>query len=158
MQLKVQPPKKNIFPVLMKLRSNNQNEFRHQIVARLKKITSEKNAKELSDLIKQFKKEFISDFFFYIDYLNNALRNILFKEKANLHHLLNDFIFLAQIGDAFTLELLKKVLGYFENDQQAYKLLKDEVRKLEERVDRLEKRSDDFKLFPMLEIIDHWID
>lgn len=147
------------FPVLLKLRADNSQEFRHQIVARIKRITSEKNEKEFSELLNQFRKEFISDFYFYIDYLNEALKNLLFKEDKLDHYLLfNHFIFLAQIGDSYTLELLKKVLPYFEKDASSHQRLTSELNSLEERVQKIEDQSENFKLYPMIEIIDTWID
>ncbi len=146
------------FPVLMKLRSENQSEFRHQIIARLKNIAGDKGLRDFIEILSQFRKEFITDSYFYIDVLNDVIKNLIVKENVNLKSLLNQFIFIAQIGDAHTHELLKKILSVFSHDAKARSELQQSMLSLENKIKRFEKDSDNFKLYPMLEIEDQWME
>ncbi|HEO65704.1 MAG TPA: hypothetical protein ENI73_07525 [Spirochaetes bacterium] len=146
------------FPVLMKLRSENQGEFRHQIMARLKNIASDKDLTDFVAILSQFRKEFITDSCFYIDVLNDVVRNLLAHEKKSLQGLLDQFVFIAEIGDTHTHELLNKVLNVFARDNDALSRLQKSMLSLENKLRRFEKDSDDFKLYPMLEIEDQWME
>ncbi|GMT50002.1 MAG: hypothetical protein IEMM0008_1541 [bacterium] len=146
------------FPVLMKLRSENQSEFRHQITARLKNIAGDKGLRDFVEILSQFRKEFITDSCFYIDVLNDVVKNLLAHEKKSLQGLLDQFIFIAQIGDVHTHELLKKVLSVFDRDNKALSRLQQSMLSLENKLKRFEKDSDNFKLYPMLEIEDQWME
>ncbi len=146
------------FPVLMKLRSENQSEFRHQIMARLKNIASDKDITDFEAILGQFRKEFITDSCFYIDVLNDVVKNLLVHEKKSLQGLLDQFIFIAEIGDTHTHELLTKILSIFGRDNDALSILQQSMLSLENKLKRFEEDSDDFKLYPMLEIEDQWME
>lgn len=146
------------FPVLTKLCSDNHYEFKHQLIAQLKRISSEKNVEEFNELMIQFKKELINDSPLYIESLNDVVRNLLLKPKLKITHLYKHFLFLAQIGDTYTAELLKKILPYFQRDSSALEELRWNIKNLGKRLRQYEADSDELKLFPMIEIFDQWID
>lgn len=146
---------KDRYSILMKLRTINHQEFRHQLSAQLKRIASEKNLEQLALLLDQFKKDFITDFSFYIDDINEILRNLLLGAKDNFSQFYRPFIFLAQIGDSYTLDLLKKTLSYI-NEPHAKSELEKVIQELENKLHLLEERFYEFKLFPIVDVMDQW--
>ncbi len=149
---------KNDFNILMKLRSENHREFRFQIISRLNKISSAKDYISFCEILNQFKKEFITDTIFFIDNINDILRNLILSDKINFKNLYKELLFIAQIGDNYTIDLLYKVLDKFEKDETKHKELQKSIDQLETRLRRFEEEFDELGLYPMLDIYDKWMD
>ena len=146
------------YPVLVQLKNENNHEFRHQIIAELKRISSEKEVNDFYDLLNQFKKEFIQDSYFYIDQLNEVIKNLFYIDNINPQYIYKPLLFLSQIGDNNTLELIKKNIGLFAPYNKFYEELIQSCKILENRLKRMEEEADDYKLYPMTEIIDQWME
>ena len=145
------------FPILMKLNNSNEVEFRHQLQATMKRIASKKDLNEFVRLLDQFKKEFINHSFFYLDDINEVIKNLTYNKNLNFAQHYKQFSFIAQIGDTYTSELLQKILSSMK-DAHARTDLENEIDKMNDRLNRLEARSEEFNLYPMVDILDQWVD
>ncbi|MDH4128678.1 MAG: hypothetical protein OEV44_08000 [Spirochaetota bacterium] len=146
------------YSTLNKLRLDNKFEFRYQILSELKRISCEKNIPEFNNLLNQFKKEFINDSYFFIDQLNETIKNLMYAPKEDLKTLYNQFIFLAQLGDIYTLNLLKKIISLLNKRMDDTYNLEKAIENLENRLRQFEKEFDSLKLYPMIDIFDQWME
>lgn len=144
--------------MLKNLRLENNFEFRYQLISKLKRIANRRNIEEFKEVLTEFKKELINESHFYIDDLNEILRNILILDRVDFRILIDDFIFLANIGDHYTYDLLKKAAEKLKGHQDEMERLQIAMMDLEEQIMKLEEESEELRLYPMDDIIDKWLD
>lgn len=143
---------------LNELRIENKNEFRYQLISKLKNIAAKRSHEDFQEIISQFKKELITESYFYIDYLNEILRNIIIKNKIDFRIVLPELLFICQIGDHYSYDLLKKATELLKGHQKEMEELQLGMLQLEEQIIKLEEESEELRLYPMDDIVDRWLD
>lgn len=151
-----QTVKKVDWDELLRLRLEYPKEFRYQMISHLKAILLNQDLKTLGQFFRRFKKDLIQDSFFYVEVLNEILKDFLLKDKVGMGFLLYEFSFFVQIGDLLTLSLLKGSLRYFDSERSQD--CQKQLELLENRIELYQEDLKGLKLYPMREILDEWMD
>ena len=144
--------------LLAKLKRENLDEFRHQVVQALKQVASDANTDVFMDILDSFKKEIIYESYFYIDFINEAILKIYEQDKVNIIFILDQLIFIAKIGDINTLELMDRILGETSKKEKYYNMLYKAYYELERRIVALESKIVGVKLKPVEKRFKVWLD
>jgi hypothetical protein len=139
---------------LLELKERNLVEFHHQLRVAIKRAY-EYPFSYLMGLLKQFFQEVSRNGIFYIDVINDNLEFFL-KQEENLQGVVLILKIMEPICDVRTL----KILGALNKNLNFYEDLQEEVRVIYEsisnRILEIEKKVQDYKLFPLKDIIVQW--
>jgi hypothetical protein len=146
------------YRLLLKLKRDNVEEFRYQIVHSLQQVASEMDTDGFIDIIDTFRKEIIYESHFYIDFINEAILKIYEEDKINIIFILDQIIFICKIGDINTLELVDRILNETSKKEKFYNSLLKAKNELERRIETLEKKLEGVILKPIEKHFEHWVD
>jgi hypothetical protein len=144
--------------MLAKLKRENIDEFRHQVVQTLKQVASDADTDIFIDILETFKKEVVYESYFYIDFINEAILKIYEQDKVNVIFILDQLIFVSKIGDVNTLELMDRILGETSKKEKYYNMLYKAYYELERRIAALESKIVGAKLKPVEKRFNIWLD
>ena len=165
-QVKVLPPESSVryrnVPtkdrLLTRLKRENIEEFRYQIVHALQQVASDMDVDGFIDIIDSFMKEIIYESHFYIDFINEAILKIYEEDKVNVIFILNQLLFICKVGDVNTLELIDRILNETGKKEKYYDKLQHARDELDRRIEALENKLEGIKLKPIEKHFDHWLD
>jgi hypothetical protein len=146
------------YRLLTKLKKENLEEFRYQIVHALQQVASDIDTDGFIDIITTFKKEIIYEAYFYIDFINEAILKIYEEDRVNVIFILDQLIFICKLGDANTLELMQRIVSETPKKEKYKHSLEKAKNELERRIDALEKKIEGITLKPVEKKFNHWLD
>ncbi len=146
------------YRLLARLKKENLEEFRYQIVHALKQVATDLDPDGFIDIIETFKREIIYESYFYIDFINEAILKIYDEDRVNIIFILDQILFICKIGDVNTLELMDRIVSETSKKEKYFHVLEKALIELEHRIEALERKIEGIKLKPMEKHFDHWLD
>ena len=146
------------FDRIKSFRDKNKEEFRRQLASKLKSISLDLDFIKLKNIFDAFRLELIQESYFFIDYLNTILINILKYKKNEIYNYKKEIHFISQLGDILTLKILNNFLKERKDLEELAQWLKKIIIPLDEKIERIERKLEDIKLYEMEEIFNEWIE